>query len=171
MSTDSKTQPNFKNFFKDSERGSIMNIITFKPNNLVDRFFENDPIFNTEVSRQPEWAASKNESVKVNLVETENSFILTAQVPGMTDKNINVETRDGKLFIRGQWGEEAEQKVNKYLMREFLNQNFERSFVLGDGVDPEKISAKLEHGILTLVLPKREEIVPKTVKVEIQGGS
>ncbi len=146
-----------------------MNIVTYKPNNLIDRFFDNDPIFNSSLRWDPEWAGAKNDSVKVNVVENEDGFTLTALVPGMTDKDISVETRDGKLFLKGHIETNEEKESAKYHMREFTSQSFERSFVLGDGVDPEKIAAKLEHGVLTLVLPKREEVKPKTVKVEINS--
>ena len=52
-------------------------------------------------------------------------------------------------------------------MKEFSRRSFERSFRVGEGIDPDKISAQLTHGVLTVVLPRREEAKPKTVKVEI----
>ena len=52
-------------------------------------------------------------------------------------------------------------------MREFSHRSFERSFTIGDGVDQDHITAKLDSGILTVVLPKKEEVKPKTVKVAI----
>ncbi len=148
-----------------------MNVVTYKPNHFIDRFFDDDPFFNNAFRWNPEWAPAKTSSVKVNVVENEDNFTLTAQVPGLTEKDISVETRDGKLFLKGHVEEKTEKQEENYHMREFASQSFERSFVLGDGVDPEKISAKLDSGVLTLVLPKREEVKPKTVKVEIQGTS
>ena len=126
----------------------------FFPRNLVD-------FFNPETVRAIH--------PKVNIVENADEFLLTAEVPGMVEKDIHVEIKDGVLSLRGDVTEEKMDEKENYRINEFRSQSFERSFRLGDQVDPEKIVAKLEKGILRVSLAKKEITKPK--KVEIKVGS
>ncbi len=126
----------------------------FFPKNLID-------FFNPETVRAIH--------PKVNIVENEDAFLLTAEVPGMVEKDIQVEIKDGVLSLRGDVKEERETEEDNYRINEFRSQSFERSFRLGEQVDPEKVVAKLEKGILRVSLGKKELAKPK--KVEIKVGS
>jgi len=108
-----------------------------------------------------------NDQVKVNVVENKDNFTLTAEVPGITEKDIDIEIKDGLMTLKGHFEESQEKEEEHYRMQEFTRRSFERSFTIGDGVDQDNISAKLENGVLKLVLPKKEEAKPKTVKVAI----
>jgi HSP20 family protein len=145
-----------------------MNIVKYAPKTYVDRFFDTGRFFNDSWPWAP--AAGRQgfgEDLKVNIVENENSYTLTAEVPGMKEKDIDLEIKDGLITLKGHTEESQEKEENHYRMREFSRRSFERSFRIGEGVDPDKISAKLGNGVLTVALPKKEEAKPKTVKVEI----
>ncbi len=145
-----------------------MNIIKYAPKTHLDRFFDTDHFFNGSFP----WAPFEDRKVfadqlKVNIVENEDNYTLTAEVPGMKEKDINLEIADGRMTLKGLAEESQETEEKPYRMREYSRRSFERSFRIGEGIDEENVSAKLDSGILTVVLPKKEEAKPKKVKVEI----
>ncbi len=144
-----------------------MSLVTYHPEQGLDKFFDTDRFFQVPRAR---WA-SEEEAVlpKVNVTENDNSFHLEAEVPGMKDKDINIEVHNGVLTIKGRKENESDTKKENYHIREFSSQSFERSFKLSDRVDAEKVSAKIDNGILKVDLPKHEQVKPK--KVEIKVGS
>ena len=145
-----------------------MNIVKYAPKTYVDRFFDTDRLFNDFWPWAPvEGRQGFGEGLKVNIVENEDSYTLTAEVPGIKEKDIDLEIKDGLMTLKGHAEESQEKEENHYRMREFNRKSFERSFRIGEGVDPDKISARLENGVLTVVLLKKEEAKPKMVKVEI----
>jgi len=134
----------------------------------MDRFFDTDRFFSDFWPWTPaEGQREFGEDLKVNIAENKDTYTLTAEVPGLTEKDIDLEIKDGYMTLKGHVEESQENEENHYRMREFSRRSFERSFRIGEGVNLEDISAKLTNGILTVVLPKKEEAKPKTVKVEI----
>ena len=146
-----------------------MKLATYNPNKSLQDFFNGDmePFFPRNLIDffNPETVRAVHP--KVNIVENENEFLLTAEVPGMVDDDINVEIKDGVLSLRGHVKEEKEIKEDNFRIKEFRSQNFERSFRLGDQVDPEKVAAKLEKGILRVSLGKKEIAKPRKVAIKI----
>ena len=145
-----------------------MNIVKYAPRTHMDRFFDTDRFFKDSWP----WASfetpkAMTDQVKVNVIENEDNYTLTAEVPGLTEKDIEIEIKDGLITLKGHSEESQEKEEEHYRMKEFSRRSFERSFRVGEGIDPDKISAQLTHGVLTVVLPRREEAKPKTVKVEI----
>lgn len=104
---------------------------------------------------------------KVDIYETENSYVLNAELPGLTKEEINIDVNDNTLTLKGE--KKFEEKVEKdnYVRVERNYGNFARSFVLSDDVNPERISASYKEGVLELTLPKKEEAKPKEIKVQI----
>ena len=149
-----------------------MKLTTYNPNKSLQDFFNGDmgPFFPRNLMDFfDSETAVRAVHPKVNIVENENEFLLTAEVPGMVEDDIDVEIKEGVLSLRGHTKEEKETTEDNYRIREFRSQNFERSFRLGDQVNPEKVVAKLEKGILRVTLGKKEIAKPK--KVEIKIGS
>jgi HSP20 family protein len=145
-----------------------MNIVKYAPKTHMDRFFDTDRFFNDFWPWAPaEGQHGFGENLKVNVVENKDNFTLTAEVPGLTEKDIEIEIKDGRMTLKGHVEESHEKEEKDYRMREFSRRSFERSFTIGEGVDQDNISAKLENGVLKLVLPKKEEAKPKMVKVAI----
>ena len=148
-----------------------MNLATYNPNMNFQDFFNGDmePFFhrNSMDFFNPETVRTIHP--KVNIAENENEFLLTAEVPGMVDDDIDLEIKDGVLSLRGHHKEEKESEEKNYHIKEFSSQDFERSFRLGEQVDPEKITAKLEKGILRVSLGKKEIAKPRKVAIKIDS--
>ena len=106
-------------------------------------------------------------SPAVNIIENEKDFTVEVAAPGLTksDFKINI-ANDDELTIEmekkyeNKEGE-GKKKEGKYLRREFSYSRFQQSLVLPDNVDKKGISAKMERGVLTIVLPKKEEEKPE----------
>ncbi len=146
-----------------------MKLMTYNSNKSLQDFFNGDmePFFPRNLIDffNPETVRAIHP--RVNIVENENEFLLTAEVPGMVEDDIDVEIKEGVLSLRGHVKEEKETKEDNYRIKEFHSQNFERSFRLGDQVDPEKVAAKLEKGILRVSLGKKEIAKPRKVAIKI----
>jgi HSP20 family protein len=147
-----------------------MNIVKYAPKTYMDRVFDTDHFFNDFWPWAPaEGRRGFSEALKVNIVENEDNYTLTAEVPGMKEKDIDLEIKDGRMTLKGQVEESQEKEQDQYRMKEFSRRSFERSFTIGDGIDQDNVSAQLDSGVLTVVLPKKEEAKPKTVKVAIDS--
>lgn len=103
----------------------------------------------------------------VDVVEKDKSFEITAELPGLDEKNIEVTLRNGNIVIKGEKQEEKEEKSKDYYLQERQFGSFERSFALPDGVDPEKIEAHFSKGILTVTLPKAAEALKPEKKIAV----
>jgi len=110
---------------------------------------------------------TRNWSPAVDVKETDNSFILTSDIPGLTKKDIKVNVANGKLSISGERTYETDQENDNYHYRERRFGTFDRSFKLPDTVDEEKISASFKNGILNVALPKHENILPKEREIKV----
>ena len=142
-----------------------MTLVTWQPEDTLNRFFDTDRFVNV----QPlQWQA-ETETVlpKVNVTETDSSFYLEAETPGMQDKDIGIEVHNGLLTIKGHTENNSEKEKENYHIREFSSQSFERSFRLSDRIDTEQVSAKIENGVLKVYLPKYEQVKP--LKIEVQS--
>jgi len=103
----------------------------------------------------------------VDIVETKDKLVLTAELPGFTEEQIQINFEDGVLSIEGERRFEKESKDESYHRVERSYGKFLRSFSLPANVDSQKISAVFTNGLLTIELPKREETKPKSIKVQI----
>ena len=110
---------------------------------------------------------TRNWSPAVDVKETDNSFVLTADIPGLIKKDILVNVANGKLSISGERTYETDQENDNYHYRERRFGTFDRSFKLPDTVDEEKISASFKNGILIVALPKHANILPKEREIKV----
>ena len=100
----------------------------------------------------------------VNVVETKDGYVLEAEMPGVGKDGLEILLEDNELTIVGhrRLGVEGAQP----LYRESVDRDFRRTFVLDPTIDTAKISAKVNHGVLTLTLPKAEQVKPRKISVE-----
>jgi HSP20 family protein len=101
----------------------------------------------------------------VDIYEDENELVLTAEVPGIEEKDIEIKLEDNTLSIHGERKMEKETKEENYHRLERAYGSFYRSFTLPNYIDQEKIQAQHENGVLKITMPKRPEL--KTRKVRI----
>ena len=126
------------------------------------------PLFSTEPFLRPELKSLTTPAV--DIVESEKAYEITAEVPGMDEKNIEVKVANGTLTIKGEKQEEKEEKKKDYYMRERNFGSFERRFELPEGVDADKIEASFKKGVLALTLPKKLEAQMPAKKIEVKAA-
>ncbi|HEY5984281.1 MAG TPA: Hsp20/alpha crystallin family protein [Anaerolineales bacterium] len=102
----------------------------------------------------------------IDLFETENDVVVKAALPGMKAEDVEINVTGDMLTIKGQTKEESELKEKAYHIREHRWGSFERSVPMPTSVVSEKAKAEFENGILTITLPKTEEVKPKTITVK-----
>jgi HSP20 family protein len=102
----------------------------------------------------------------VDIFETDNDVVVKAELPGMDPKSIDVRLENNVLLLKGERHFEKETKEENYHRVEREYGSFSRAFSLPMAVKEEKITAEYKNGILKIVLPKKEEVKPKPIKVE-----
>jgi HSP20 family protein len=144
----------------------------------VDRLFEDftmnpfrlpfrRPAFDIEPFWQAEsWIAAP----AVDLVEHDKAFELTAELPGLDEKKVEVKVANGVLTIKGEKHEDKEEKNKDFHMRERRFGSFERALRIPESVDTDKIEASFKKGVLTVTLPKTAEAQKPVKKIEVKGG-
>jgi HSP20 family protein len=100
----------------------------------------------------------------VNVVETNDGYILEAEMPGVGKDGLEVLLEDNELTIVGH--RRAAFDGGEALYRESVDHDFRRSFVLDPAIDTAKIAARIDRGVLTLTLPKAEKVKPRKISVE-----
>ncbi len=118
---------------------------------------------------EPFWRGglSFGKTPAVDVVEKDKEYEITAELPGLDEKNVEVKFADGFLTIKGEKREEKEEKKKDYYLSERRFGAFQRSFQVPDSVDPDKIAASFKNGVLTVTLPKSPEAQKKEKKIAI----
>jgi HSP20 family protein len=105
----------------------------------------------------------------VDVVEKEKEYQISAELPGLDEKEVEVSVADDMLTIKGEKKEEKEEKAKNYYLSERRYGAFQRSFQLPSGVDAEKIEANFQKGVLTVILPKTPEAQKKEKKIAVKA--
>ena len=106
----------------------------------------------------------------VDVAETEKTYEITAELPGLDEKNIDVKVADGILTIKGEKQEEKEEKKKDYHLSERSYGMFQRSFRVPENVDPEKIEASFRKGVLAVTLPKKADAQTSAKKIPVKAA-
>jgi HSP20 family protein len=106
----------------------------------------------------------------MDLVETENDFVLRVDLPGLTEQDVNVELEDSVLTVSGERRAEHEERKEGYYRVERASGGFSRSITLPDGVNPDAVQASFERGVLEVRVPKPEQRKPRKVAIAVGGG-
>ena len=102
----------------------------------------------------------------MDVTETDKEIEITAELPGLEDKDVQVNLADGVLTIRGEKKAEKEQTEKNYRLVERSYGSFERSIALPDGVKAEDVKASIAKGVLTVTVPKPAPAQAKKIEVK-----
>jgi HSP20 family protein len=103
----------------------------------------------------------------MDLVEAEDHFTLTVDLPGLADEDVAIEVQDGTLRITGERAASHEASEGGWYRIERAVGAFSRSLTLPDGIDADAISASFDRGVLTVQIPKPEERKPRRVTIGV----
>jgi HSP20 family protein len=143
-----------------------LNTIQSEMNRLFNTFFEaSTPGNGGTGSAMRRWIPA------MDLVESQNDFVLRADLPGLSEKDVNIELEDNVLTISGQRKAEHEERKEGYYRVERASGSFSRSLTLPEGVDPETVKAHFDKGVLEVRIPKPEQRKPRKVAINVGGGS
>lgn len=106
----------------------------------------------------------------VDIYESPEELVVTADLPGVTEKDLGVRVVNNTLTIRGERKFEKTVSEDNYLRTERAYGSFSRSFSLPNTVNPDAIRAEYRSGVLTIRMPKREESKPKQIKVSVSSN-
>lgn len=148
-------------------------IATYKPGRELDGIFNDfdavlGNLFGRDYSNGGSAAGSRSPLVDVR--ENEDNYVIEAEMPGFSEKEIDVKVEDNVLSItatrKNEEAEKSDEVADKFLMRERRISSFSRSFSLPRDVDVEQINGSYRNGLLTLSLAKKAETKPRSIKVK-----
>ena len=128
-------------------------------NDMMTSIFNNN--WNTTSDMRSSWSPA------VDVKETKESYMITADIPGLRKSDIHVDLSDGVLSISGDRVQEKEGDSDRYHYRERTKGTFARSFHLPESVNEKKIAASFKDGILAIDLPKLKPVEPRSRKIKI----
>lgn len=130
-------------------------------NRLFDNFFTGLPERRRGLL-EGEWAPS------VDVAETDNEVVVTAELPGVKQDDVDITITDDVLTLKGEKKEEKEVKEKNYHRIERSYGSFQRSVSLPAGVQADKAKATYKDGVLHITVPKAEEAKPKQIKINVE---
>lgn len=125
----------------------------------VDRLMENS------LGDQSDWAKAEW-ALALDVIEHDNEFLVKASLPGVKPEDLEITFDKGVLTLRGELRDESEKEQGQYHMRERRYGTFIRSVSLPTTVKADDINANYQDGVLTLHLPKAEEVKPKRIAIQ-----
>jgi HSP20 family protein len=160
---------NFENDFSDFDepmRDSFAGLEQMQ--RRMNRMFENDLSDDFQVQGIPRRNMAFTPGINVN--ETENAYIIKADLPGMDKNTINVEVKGRNLVLSGERKEEASQEEKNFYRQELSYGSFLRSIPLPQDAKPNQIVSQYSNGVLTITIPREKSKTqePETIKVPIQ---
>ncbi|MCP4106338.1 MAG: Hsp20/alpha crystallin family protein [Desulfobacteraceae bacterium] len=129
--------------------------------NSIGRLFD-ESFFPAKRSEEP---ASFRLNPAVDVYENDNSYVISAELPGLDKENISVDLKESVLTIKGERSCGDENKEDRYFCKERGYGKFHRAFTLSRIADSEKISAEYKDGVLKVSIPKIEEVKPRTITI------
>ena len=140
------------------ELGSLQSDV----NRLFNAFF--DPPRAGNAASPPRWVPA------MDLVETQDHFILRADLPGLSEQDVSIEIEDNTLTLSGSRKAEHEEAHEGYYRVERASGSFSRSLTLPKGVQADAIQASFANGVLEVRVPKPEERKPRKVAISVGNG-
>lgn len=134
-----------------------MDSLRHEMNKLFDNFFHGD----VESEKSLNWYPV------VDIKETKDDYIVAAEVPGISKDDIKINISENTLTIKGDKNEEKKEQDHNYHRIERRYGSFQRSFTLPNQIQGNKVKASYKDGVLTISLPKKEEVKPKEIPITV----
>jgi HSP20 family protein len=145
----------------------MANIVRWEPfremislREAMDSLFEHALIEPERPGQSGDWG------IPFDVTENEDNFVVKASVPGVNSEDLEVTVIGDVLSVKGEIKSEAEQKNERYHLRERRYGSFSRSVTLPAPVKADQVQADYQNGVLTLTLPKTEEVKPKRIAIK-----
>lgn len=149
-----------------------MNVVRYEPVNLLRRFqdevnrmLHDDFAVSGNLEGDRSRVATSAWTPAVDVKEEAGRFVITADVPGVEPKDIDITMENGVLTIKGERKHEEKEEREGYKRVERVYGTFYRRFTLPDTADAEKVSASSKNGVLEVTIPKQEKVQPRKIKV------
>lgn len=138
-----------------------LNSLQSEMNRLFNTFFGDVPPAEGTAGVVRRWVPA------MDLVETEEHFVLRADLPGLSEEDVSIQLEDNVLTVSGERETEHEDRREGYHRVERSSGRFSRALTLPDGVDPEAIQASFDRGVLEVRVPKPEQRRPRRVEISV----
>jgi HSP20 family protein len=122
---------------------------------------------------EPPWRAASSftfAAPAIDMSEDENAYKISAELPGLDAKDVDVSVSGNMLVLKGDKRQEREEKEKNYYVSERAYGSFQRAFELPASVDRQKISADVSKGVLTITLPKTPDAQKQQKKIEVKSA-
>ena len=137
--------------------------VELDPFRLIDALFGTDG-FSGGFATDP-WGGHRAFAPTFDVHETKDAYVFKADVPGVAEKDLDVQMTGNILAIAGERKHEGVQQGERYFAVERAHGRFSRSFALPEGADGERVTADMKDGVLTVRVPKKPEVQPRRISV------
>lgn len=143
-----------------------MTIARFRPiGDVVSLREAMDRLFEDSFIRPNGWANGQQVAVPVDLWETKDAYQVRADLPGLAPEDIEINATADTMTVSGEIKPSTDVAEEGLLRQERRFGKFTRAFTLPMQIDPNKVEAKFQNGVLELVLPKAESVKPRSIKI------
>ena len=146
-----------------------MTLVRWNPirHRMMPTFNEWDRLMNDVFTDHSEDTSLSEWTPAIDITEDDDAFIVVADLPGLAKKNISINIKENMLTISGERKIEKKDEKKNYCRTERHAGIFKRSFQLTDQVIADKITASFKDGVLTVTVPKTEEVKPKEIEIKV----
>ncbi|WP_027135646.1 Hsp20/alpha crystallin family protein [Geminicoccus roseus] len=106
----------------------------------------------------------------VDVADREKDYRITAELPGLTEADVDIALANGVLTIKGERRQESTEEHHDYIVAERRYGAFQRSFPIPEDADPEQIDASMKNGLLTITVRKRSDAASRRRRIDVKGG-
>jgi HSP20 family protein len=144
---------------------------TTPPNHIWDAFRMMDALLGWAPVREGTWISQPNAfSPTFDVEELKDAYVVSADLPGLTESDVDVQVTGNALTVSGKREAEQEREGQRYYAIERGYGAFSRTFSLPEGANFDDLSADLKNGVLTLHIPKRPEVQPRKISLSRSGA-
>ena len=143
----------------------MRHVVRYRPTNSVNLFSDFDSVFDKIFSGNTDYGYN---SPAVDVRENKDNYLIEADLPGLTEKQIDVKIENDILTLSAEVEAAEEKEYDGYLVKERKSRSFSRSFALPKDVNREAITAEFDSGVLKLQMPKLEEAKPKSISIKVK---